>query len=66
MSPEEARRQARLEMEGTDHVKEAARDVRRGAGSRGAAGHPLRRPDPRGHRPSRSSPSSPSRSPSAG
>ena len=31
MSPEEARRQARLEMEGTDHVKEAVRDVRRGA-----------------------------------
>ena len=31
MSPEEARRQATLEMEGTDHVKEAVRDVRRGA-----------------------------------
>jgi putative ABC transport system permease protein len=31
MSPDEARRIARLEMEGIDHVKEAVRDVRRGA-----------------------------------
>jgi hypothetical protein len=31
MSPDAARREARLEMEGTDHVKDAVRDVRRGA-----------------------------------
>jgi putative ABC transport system permease protein len=31
MSPEAARREAKLEMEGTDHVKEAVRDVRGGA-----------------------------------
>lgn len=32
MSPEAARRAAKLELEGADHVKEAVRDVRRGAG----------------------------------